>query len=670
MVFLKAKWIVPKEYKDIKTVNVFHKEQDKTETLLPDNLKNLHIGYRKVLKLEKNKNIRIRVTADDYYKFYCNGRLVGMGPAQGYFFDYYWNEYDLTDFLNTKENELFFDVYYHGLISRSYCSGDGRIGLIAEITDGSGKVLEYTDESWECGRIAAYTGQKVIGYDTSFAENYDSRLENIKYEPASLRTGDHIFHDTAVDTLAITEKAPVHTEKLPGGGYFYDFGEEITGHIKITAEGKAGQTVRILHGEETEDTPLKVRYKMRCSCVCDETWTLRQGENTRTQYDYKAFRYAAVIPEDGVKIKHVSVVVRHWRFDDAFCTLETNDADLKKVWEICKSTVKYGAQETFVDCPMREKGQYAGDLTIMTAAHLVLTKDASLTSKAIENQAQSAAVCKGLLAVTPGSLMQEIADYSLQFPLLALTHYKCTNDLRFLKKNLETSKEMIAHFEKYQREDGLLAGVDDKWNLVDWPENLRDGYDFPLLRPMDRNSPPHNVINAFFIGAVLKTEEINNILDIPCEKKSKGLIEAFNRAFLNADTGLYTDSESTLHSSLHSNVLPLFYGFCPKNSVGKICDLLLEKGFCCGVYMSYFVLKALCKAGRYEDAYRLIVNKSEHSWLNMVSEGATTCFEAWGKDQKWNTSLCHPWACAPISVLAEDILPNMPHLGHIVYKER
>ena len=132
---------------------------------------------------------------------------------------------------------------------------------------------------------------------------------------------------------------------------------------------------------------------MRCSCVCDETWTLRQGENTRTQYDYKAFRYAAVIPEDGVKIKHVSAVVRHWRFDDAFCTLETNDADLKKVWDICKSTVKYGAQETFVECPMREKGQYAGDLTITTAAHLVLTKDASLTSKAIENQPLSAKVC-------------------------------------------------------------------------------------------------------------------------------------------------------------------------------------------------------------------------------------------------------------------------------------
>ena len=31
----------------------------------------------------------------------------------------------------------------------------------------------------------------------------------------------------------------------------------------------------------------------------------------------------------------------------------------------------------------------------------------------------------------------------------------------------------------------------------------------------------------------------------------------------------------------------------------------------------------------------------------MIKEGATTTFEAWGKDQKWNTSLFHPWATAP-----------------------
>ena len=39
------------------------------------------------------------------------------------------------------------------------------------------------------------------------------------------------------------------------------------------------------------------------------------------------------------------------------------------------------------------------------------------------------------------------------------------------------------------------------------------------------------------------------------------------------------------------------------------------------------------------------------AWMNMLSEGATTCYEAWGKDQKWNTSLFHPWASAPAILL-------------------
>ena len=39
----------------------------------------------------------------------------------------------------------------------------------------------------------------------------------------------------------------------------------------------------------------------------------------------------------------------------------------------------------------------------------------------------------------------------------------------------------------------------------------------------------------------------------------------------------------------------------------------------------------------------------------MLREGATSCWEAWGRDQKWNTSLCHPWASAPIIMIIEDM---------------
>ena len=75
---------------------------------------------------------------------------------------------------------------------------------------------------------------------------------------------------------------------------------------------------------------------------------------------------------------------------------------------------------------------------------------------------------------------------------------------------------------------------------------------------------------------------------------------------------------------------------------------------------SFFLLKALGKAGRYEGVYRLLVNEGEHGWVNMLREGADTCFEAWGKEQKWNTSLCHPWASAPISILIEELAGIRP----------
>ena len=103
-------------------------------------------------------------------------------------------------------------------------------------------------------------------------------------------------------------------------------------------------------------------------------------------------------------------------------------------------------------------------------------------------------------------------------------------------------------------------------------------------------------------------------------------------------------------------MLPVFYDIHPKEAEHSIGSFLSKKGLVCGVYMSYFLMRALCQLGRYDDAYHLIVSKDENSWYNMVREGGTTCFEAWGKDKKWNTSLCHPWASSPIIILIEEFM--------------
>lgn len=659
-----GKWICPEVFSDLKPLNMYHKERETPSFCGEhnDELRNYHAFVRREFELKKESSCYLlKFSADDYAKVYINGKFVGQGPTTGYIEEYNYCEIDVTDYLIDGKNEITAHLYYQGLINRVWISGDNRMGFIADLVDANGQVLICTNSAWEYTKIPNYTSMRTTGYETQYLEDYDSRLTCELYAPVSVRkNNDIIFKSTPTPMLQIYSRSPIVCERLSGGGIFYDFGSEITATLQITATGQSGDTIDIFCGEELDDSsPFKVRYQMRCNCEYKETWTLADGENTLDQFDYKAFRYVALIPSsESVCVKKIVAVVRHAQFDDNACVLKAEDKVLQSVFDICKNGVKFGTQEVYVDCPTREKGQYAGDMTVTSTSQLWLTGNPFMLEKGIRDQAASSKIDAGLMSVISGAYMQEIADYSLQFPLLLLQHYKFTGDKDFLRSMLPIAENMFAHFKKYEREDGLIEGVTDKWNLVDWPDNLRDGYDFPMTNPIGLGV--HNVMNAFYIGCILNIEEIKDILGIPHNNESKTLIDSFYRAFFRKDIGLFVDAENSNHSSAHSNMLAAFYGFVPTGYEENIAEFLVKKGLVCGVYMSYFLLRALCKLGRYEDVYKMITSTSQNSWYNMVREGGTTCFEAWGKDQKWNTSLCHPWASGPIAVLIEDLLNVSP----------
>ncbi len=666
--FYDAEWITAEEFADQPVINTYHKEYaDVPEPECPEEFRNFHMLTTGEFELcTVPEKAIVRVTADDYYFLSVNDRFVCQGPAPGYPTRYHWNETDVTEFLKPGLNRITLHVYYHGLVCRAYTSADRRQGCILAIVDENGNTIAKTDSRWRYSIDRSYTGTEVIGYNTIFKEGRDLRVKPENERPVRVKNVDYIFAKEPAVLLQVYERAPVVTEPLENGGWFVDFGEELTGTLAFTANGTAGEKVRVLIGEETGDSDVRVRYNMRCSCDCDEYVILDAGVNHYQQFDYRGFRYAAVVPENGAGITDLRARVRHYPFDDDYCILETEDEILQSVFQICKNGVKYGAQEVYVDCPTREKGQYSGDMTITSGAQLALTGDIRLLRKSMDDLIHSSFICPGLMAVITAGLNQEIADYSLQFPIIALRYYQYTGDRDYLADCLEVCEQVIDYFKQFARADGLLENAYDKWNLVDWPKNLRDDYDFDSEAHV---SGVHNVLNAFYIGCVLQTEEIRAILGVQKEKDSPALIRAFESAFFDAGTNLYTDSEHGSHSALHSNILPLFYGFARKDAEEHLLRFIYEKGTVCGVYMAWFLLKALCRYGRYDDAYRLIVDQGVHSWYNMVREGGTTCFEAWGKDQKWNTSLCHPWASGPIPVLYEDILPNRPGYGRIILKK-
>ena len=290
----------------------------------------------------------------------------------------------------------------------------------------------------------------------------------------------------------------------------------------------------------------------------------------------------------------------------------------------------------------------------VTDVPVLLTGETQMLLKCIDQFAQTRAVCPGLLAVAPGGLMQEIADYSLMYPQLLALYYRYTGNAAALLPYYKTALGMIRHFAQYERADGLLVQVADKWNLVDWPENLRDDYDFALTRPVV-GAGCHNVINALYLGAKKTLNGLARVLGREEPYELEEPVFAYRRAFYRKETGLLADSETSSHTSLHSNVYALYFGLLEEAEEAPVIEFLEKRGFSCGVMLSYYLLLALARRGRYESVYRLLLNDSDHGWCNMLREGATTCFEAWGKDQKWNTSLCHPWASAPVPVILEEI---------------
>lgn len=665
------KWYTIPEFADEKPICVYHKEQEPGKPK-EHGIRNLHVLGRTYYEIEKclTGTVWLRITADDYYKLYINKTFVGQGPAPAYPEAYYYNKINITPYLKNGKNVLAVHIYYQGLINRVWNSGDNRFGVAADI------ITEHDnfEPKWKYQITQAYSGEPV-GYETQFLENFDGRLweenwNSLSYDdsgwqmmmPAQVEMG-YCFQEQSIKPLAVSKRDPAQliyrSNPLTGEmEWFVDMGQEITGALNILAEGKEGSKVKIHCGEECDDSG-NVCYEMRCGCRYEEEWILREGHNILEPFDYKGFRYAQIIPGSGAVIKAVTAEERHYPMEESACTFRSENKTLDQIFKICKNAVKCGTQEGYLDCPTREKGQYLGDAIVTAHAQVWLTGSVEMLRKCISQFALTDRICPGLMGVAPGSFMQEIADFSLLWSQFFLLDYKFTKDREFLRTYYPTVKKIIRHFSKYERADGLLCQVADKWNLVDWPENLRDDYDFPLTRPVVAPGC-HNVINALYIGAIKSLMEIEEILEIDRTVDFERRKASYIKAFYRTGQKLFADSETSSHCALHSNIYPLYFGLVPVEATESVAGFLLQKGLCCGVMVSYYYLKALAASGYYQDVYQTLLNETKYGWVNMLREGATACFEAWGKEQKWNTSLCHPWACAPIPVLIEDVIGFAP----------
>lgn len=678
----KARWIQDPRFADLPPRNLLHKQSKPVE--LPEHdpaLRNVHMLARREFDLpDPPARATLAITADDYYHLYLNGRFVGQGPAAGYPFHYNVNTWDVAGYLQPGRNVIAVHVYYQGLRNRVWCSADYRQGMFAELsitTQAGREVAVLSDDTWRIRISPAYRIAGMIGYETQFAEDIDARLldhgwQQVGFDDSAwtapavrdLAETDYTFVSQTIPPLAVYPLAPVSLRAMEPGRYILDFGHEITGRLAMRVSGPSGHRIEVRCGEEL-NADGTVRYEMRCNCKCQNFWTLAgQPGETVEFFDYNAFRYAELLNVPGrLDPADVWAIVRHYPYDERAAGFHSSNPMLDDIWTICATGVRYCCQETIVDCPSREKGQYTNDAYVTAHSHMLLTGDTRLARKVIEDAALSSRICPGLMAVTASSLMQEIAEASLLWPAMLWEYYQHSGDRDFLEQMLPVLDGLMQYFQRYEGGSVLLEDVRDKWNLVDWPANLRDEYDFDLSQKTG-GLGCQCVLNAHYYKFLEACIRIRQAAGLPIEslvQKRTLLAESFVRAFRNVGSGLFVDAVGSSHASLHANAMALYAGLVPPASLPAVLSFLRGKGMACGVWFANFLLEGLIAADQADYAFDLITGDTPRSWRNMLNEGATTCMEAWGADQKWNTSWCHAWASSPIILLVEHFL-GMRHV--------
>ena len=644
-----GKWISNETFANLRARNVFHRQLEKVSLDCSEH-RNQHILFRKSFHIDRDFSFaKIYISADDYYKLYINGRFVAQGPSPSYHFQYNYNEIDISEFLVCGDNLIAVHTLYQGLINRVWQSGDLRHGLICDIVVDHSVVLS-SDESFKVREHSGYSEMGTCGYQTQFLERYDSRSGEVDFEKVgfddrewSLAEECHFDdHTMAKQNSRMLEFERISPEKtsVNGNRIFYDFGANYVGYLSVRAKGSCGDAITVRCAQElNEDGTL--RFHLRANCKYEEEWILSGREDVLDWFDYKAFRYAELEIPDSVEIKDVVFLVRHYPFDlKAQLKKEYTDSDdLRRIWNLCIHTQRYGVQEVIQDCMEREKGFYLGDGCYTALTNMILTKDDSMVRKLIDDAFSSSFITETLVTCMDCSFMQEIAEYPLIMVALVIWHYRMTSDVEYLRSNYPKVVRLLEAYRRDYEKEGLLRDL-DKWCVVEWPKNFQHGYDVDI-REGQVCKTAHISINAYYLYAIRIANAIAKVLDVEPYRDEEPLLSAFDKAFYDSEKNLFRDGENSDHISLVGNSFAYGFNLYPNAECKRnILKLIDEHGIdSLSFFCTFPILMRFAKDGESDRMKAALLN--EGAWKRMLKEDATTTFEGWGRDTKWNTSLFH-----------------------------
>ena len=637
----------------------------------------------------------IHVSADNRYKLYVNEKLVSLGPARGDLLHWNYETVDLAPYLHSGNNVVAAQVWNEG----EYRT-EGHLSLrTAFILQGGTTESEVlnTNETWKCIQDNSYSPvpvQMQTFYVAGPGEKVNMALHpknwnSILFDEKGWKDSQSLFPGlpknvlgfpgvldswllvpSSLPQMELKEQRLLKLRQVEGISVPSSFPVTQT---KITIP--ANKTVSLLLDQTFltnaypslvfsggKDGVITIGYQEALFSEYPEKGNRNDVEGKTligrvdsilsngtekqifTPVNYRTYRYLELnitTKESPLVLEDIYGTFTGYPFQ-LNAKLESDNQEIQKMFEIGWRSARLCALETYMDCPYYEQLQYIGDGRIQALVSLYNSGDDRLLRNAL-NQMYYSQLPEGVTASRhPSVTPQYISTFSLWYIAMLHDYMMYGGDTEFVKNKLQSTRNVLEFFKRYQGEDGSLRDV-PYWTFTDWvyAEGWEAGIP-PMGKDGGSSSLDFQLLWAYQVAASLEHNLGLEELAAEYTKKAEQLKKTIKAKYWDEKNQLFADRIEKDLFSQHAGILAILTEAVSSEEAEDIAQKIVSDSTLApaSIYFKFYLHQALTKAG-YGNDYLKWLGK----WRENMDMGLTT----WAETSEVNDtrSDCHAWGSSP-----------------------
>ena len=522
---------------------------------------------------------------------------------------------------------------------------DDQVRVAAAITatfaDGTQETVE-TDADWDCE-----------GHPVLYTDIYNGEIWDGTYVPEAL--GKALISEKTYEIVPQVGELIMPQERLkpieviitPKGEKVLDFGQNMTGWIELSLQGKAGDVVAFDHAEVLDKEGNFYTENYRTAKAYAKFVLSGEQETLAPHFTFYGFRYIRLLeyPFETVDPKQFTAVVVHSemkRTGDFHCGHPLiNQLYHNIIWG-----QKSNYLDVPTDCPQRdERLGWTGDAQVFCRTAAINYDVEKFFKKwlgdvAIE-QWEDGRV-EGVVPLTmPKGRTRTSAAWGDVACICPWELYLAYGNKEMLREHFPMMKKWVDYIHSAGSEEFLW--LDGKhygdWLAMDAGDGIYMGA-----------TPTHLIGTAFFAYSCALVIKAGKVLgeDIAAyEALYDNVVAKFRECYI--ENGVPVEKGAALKNEYPvdkkppvinpdtqtARVLMLRFGLCPEADRAKmakdLADMVVANGthLTTGFVGTPYLLHVLAENGYEQLAYDLLLQETFPSWLFSVKQGATTMWEHW-----------------------------------------